>query len=73
MAGITGILKKLFGSKAERDMKAIKPILEKTLAAYNRIDQLSDDALRQASQDIREKIRQRVSVPCLYHTDEELL
>ncbi len=59
MAGITGILKKLFGSKADRDMKAIMPILEKTLAAYQRVDQLDDDALRQASQDIREKIRQR--------------
>ncbi|MBO7279521.1 MAG: preprotein translocase subunit SecA [Bacteroidales bacterium] len=59
MAGITGILKKLFGSKADRDMKAIMPILEKTLAAFQRIDQLDDDALRQASQAIREKIRQR--------------
>ena len=59
MAGITGILKKLFGSKADRDMKAIAPILEKTLAAYNRIDKLSDNELRQASQDIRTKIRQR--------------
>ena len=27
-------MKKLFGSKADRDMKEIKPILDKVLAAY---------------------------------------
>ena len=46
MASINGLLKKLFGSKAERDMKQIQPILAKVLAAYDRIDRLSDDELR---------------------------
>ena len=50
------ILKKLFGSKAERDLKAVKPILEKVLAAYDRIDKLSVDELREASGKLRERV-----------------
>ena len=50
------ILKKLFGSKAERDLKAVKPILEKVLAAYDRIDKLSVDELREASGKLRELV-----------------
>lgn len=51
------ILKKLFGSKAERDLKAVKPILDKVLAAYERIDKLSTEELRAASAGLRDKIR----------------
>ena len=29
----TDVFKKLFGTKADRDMKAIKPVLDKVLAA----------------------------------------
>ena len=43
---IAGIIKKVFGSKADRDMKLVKPILDKVLAAYPSIDSLSDDELR---------------------------
>ena len=50
MASFTKILQKLFGSKAERDMKQIKPILDKVLASYSRIDALSDDQLREESE-----------------------
>jgi preprotein translocase subunit SecA len=41
----TDIFKKIFGTKADRDMKAIKPMLDKVLDAYKAIDQLSDDDL----------------------------
>ena len=44
--GLAEIFKKLFGTKADRDMKAIRPILDKVLAAYAEIDALSDDQLR---------------------------
>ena len=30
----TDIFKKIFGTKADRDMKAIKPMLDKVLEAY---------------------------------------
>ena len=43
---LAGILKKIFGSKADRDLKQIRPILDKVLAAYGPIDALSDDELR---------------------------
>ena len=61
MASINGLLKKLFGSKAERDMKQIRPILDKVLAAYDRIDKLSDDGLRGETDRIRGLIRDRIS------------
>ena len=53
---IADILKKIFGSKSDRDMKAIRPVLDKILAIYPNIDQLSNDELRARSQALREKI-----------------
>ncbi|MBR3526935.1 MAG: preprotein translocase subunit SecA [Bacteroidales bacterium] len=55
------ILKKLFGSKAERDVKAIIPILNKILDEYKRIDTLDDDALRAESAALREQIAARTA------------
>ena len=53
---ISGILRKFFGSKADRDMKLIKPVLDKVLAAYPAIDALSDDELRERSRALRQKL-----------------
>ncbi|MBR3285389.1 MAG: hypothetical protein IKI70_03845, partial [Bacteroidales bacterium] len=44
---------KLFGTKADRDMKPIKPILAKILAQYEIIDKLSNDELRARSAALR--------------------
>ena len=52
----TDFFKKVFGTKAERDLKAIRPILDKVLAAYEIIDKLSDDELRAKSQELKDKI-----------------
>ena len=41
-----GFFTKLFGNKAMRDNKALQPILDKTLAAYETIKTLDIDALR---------------------------
>ncbi len=46
MAFITGVLKKLFGTKSERDIKEIQPYVDKTLDSYVRIDKLTNDELR---------------------------
>ena len=54
---MANFLKKLFGSKAERDVKAINPTLKLVLAAYDRLDKLSDDDLRAESAKLREKVR----------------
>ena len=61
MASINGFLKKIFGSKAERDMKQIRPVLEKVLAAYDRIDKLSDDGLRAETERIKGVIHSKIA------------
>ncbi|MBQ2090245.1 MAG: preprotein translocase subunit SecA [Bacteroidales bacterium] len=55
---LSGIIRKLFGSKADRDMKELRPILDKVLAAYPQIDALSNDELRARSAALKEKIAQ---------------
>ena len=61
MVSFTGFLKKMFGSKADRDMKAIQPVLNKILEAYARIDKLSDDDLRAEAQRIKKTIADRIA------------
>ena len=52
------IIGKLFGTKADRDMKQVRPILDKILAAYDSIDKLSNDELRARSAALRERLRE---------------
>ena len=59
---LQGVIKTLFGSKQDRDFKAVKPILEKVLAVYPQIDALSDDELRAHSAALRSKL-QEVEAP----------
>ncbi|MBQ6959175.1 MAG: preprotein translocase subunit SecA [Bacteroidales bacterium] len=54
---MANFLKKLFGSKADRDLKQLTPTLKLILAAYDRIDKLSDDGLRAESAALRDKVR----------------
>ncbi|MCQ2143963.1 MAG: preprotein translocase subunit SecA, partial [Bacteroidales bacterium] len=56
---LAGIFKALFGTKADRDMKAIQPTLAKVLKAYEEIDKLSNDELRARSAALRELIKER--------------
>ena len=58
---LTDLFKKIFGSKADRDMKAIRPTLDKVLEAYKGIDALSDDELRQRCQELRDKIQAAIA------------
>ena len=54
--GISSIIRKLFGTKSDRDLKQLKPILNNIHNAYSRIDALSDDDLRSESAAIRTKV-----------------
>ena len=54
---MANFLKKLFGTKADRDLKQLTPTLKLILAAYDRIDKLSDDDLRAESAALRAKVR----------------
>jgi preprotein translocase subunit SecA len=56
--GFNNFLRSLFGSKADRDYRAIKPVLDKTLKKYDEIDKLSNDELRAHSAALREHMRE---------------
>ncbi len=57
----TDVFKKIFGTKADRDLKAITPTLNKVLEAYKLIDRLSDDELRERCQGLRDKIQAAIA------------
>ena len=57
----TDVFKKIFGTKADRDMKAIRPLLDKVLVAYSEIDKLTDDELREKCQSLKDLIQERIS------------
>ena len=57
----TDVFKKIFGTKAERDLKQLQPVLQKVLAAYPEIDRLSDDQLREKSAELRKIIHDRIA------------
>ena len=59
--GLAEIFKKLFGTKADRDMKAIRPILDKVLAAYAEIDALSDDQLRAKTLELKAFVADKIA------------
>ena len=57
----TDVFKKIFGTKADRDMKAIRPTLDKVIEAYKTIDLLSDDELRARCQLLKDKIQAAIA------------
>ena len=59
--GLAEIFKKLFGTKADRDRKAIRPILDKVLAAYAEIDALSDDQLRAKTLELKAFVADKIA------------
>ncbi len=56
-----GFLAKLFGNKASRDNKALQPILDKTLEAYEKIKNLDIDALRHKTVEFKEYINNYIA------------
>ena len=55
---IASILKKVFGSKADRDLKQIRPVLNKVLEAYGPIDKLSNDEVRAKTEELKARLRE---------------
>lgn len=55
---IASILKKVFGSKADRDLKQIRPVLNKVLETYGPIDKLSNDELRAKTEELKTRLRE---------------
>ena len=61
MSLIIDIISKFFGSKSERDIKAIMPIVEKIKAAYENMGSLTNDELRAKTQEFKLKISEYIS------------
>ena len=59
--GFNDILKKVFGNKAQRDLKEIEPYVEKVKAAYEIIKNLSNDELRGRTESIKARIKEFVA------------
>ena len=58
---IASIFKKLFGTKADRDMKQLMPKMQEVLKAYETIDRLSDDELRAKCDELKVIIRNAIA------------
>ncbi|MBQ6604225.1 MAG: preprotein translocase subunit SecA [Tidjanibacter sp.] len=54
---VSKLLKLFFGTKSDKDRKAVEPYVQKVLAVYPSIDSLSHDALRERSAALRQQIR----------------
>ena len=57
---MANFLTKLFGSKSDKDLKELKPYLEKTLEVEKNIIILTNDGLRAKTVEFREKINETV-------------
>ncbi|MGM9766450.1 MAG: preprotein translocase subunit SecA, partial [Candidatus Cryptobacteroides sp.] len=55
---LVDIIKKVFGTKSDRDMKKVKPLLDKVLSAYETIDKLTNDELRAHSEELKRRLRE---------------
>ena len=58
---MANFLSSLFGNKSQRDLKELKPILESCLKAYPNISMLSNDELREKTQEFKNKISSTIS------------
>jgi len=61
MANFGVILKKLFGTKSDRDLKAIMPYVDQINEIYARFDQLSNDELRAETDRLKNTIREYIA------------
>ncbi len=60
MAVIGSVISKILGSKYDRDMKVLKPVVEQVKAVYPEIEQLSNDGLRERSALLRQRVKESV-------------
>ncbi|HLF34613.1 MAG TPA: preprotein translocase subunit SecA [Cyclobacteriaceae bacterium] len=57
---ITKTIARVVGTKSERDIRVIKPYIEKAIEEYEKIHTISDDDLRQKTQEIKSIIDTRL-------------
>lgn len=56
-----GFLKKLFPSKKEKDVQALRPIVEQINAEYEKLRNISDDELRAKTAGFRQEIQEHIA------------
>ncbi|MDD4920313.1 MAG: preprotein translocase subunit SecA [Bacteroidales bacterium] len=61
MASIINVIGKIFGSKADKDLKQLAPYLERIKKEYDRIDKLDHDALRAETLKIKQTIQDYIT------------
>ncbi len=59
--GLNDIISKIFGNKAQRDMKEINPIVKKVQDAYANIAKLTNDELRNKTKELEKRIKEYVA------------
>lgn len=60
IGSVTKILKKVFGDKQEKDIAAIQPIVDDIKSEYEKLASLSNDELREKSNQLRDKIKEHI-------------
>ncbi|MCR9152916.1 MAG: preprotein translocase subunit SecA [Bacteroidetes bacterium] len=55
------VLTKIFGTKSDRDMKALMPVVEAVNAEYAKLQSLSDDELRAKTKDFQGQIKSAIA------------
>ena len=58
---VASIIKLFFGSKADKDRKAIEPYVEKIKAVYPSIEALTNDELRARSAALKQRIADHIA------------
>ncbi len=58
---LNNIIEKLFGSKSGRDIKELKPIVDKVNAEFVKLESLSNDELRAKTVDFRKRIADNIA------------
>jgi preprotein translocase subunit SecA len=58
--GLSDIFKKIMGSKAQRDMKEVSPIVDLVKVAYEKVTTVSNDELRALSKGLMDKIQENI-------------
>jgi preprotein translocase subunit SecA len=60
MSIINNLIQKFFGSKSERDIKEVTPIVEQVLIEYAKLQSLSNDQLRDLSAKLKNEVRDSI-------------
>ena len=58
---ITDFLQKIFGNKSDRDLKEIRPFVDKVKAVYDDIAALDHNGLRAKTHEFRQRIADNIA------------